>query len=194
MRVHATVRLHRLNHSHEKEIHMIFELLQRHPGPRGQRAVLVLSCLLLTLSLALGQAAAGLTAAGDAAATHAAALRAQVAAAGWVTVRVDLHASEQTAAAPVVEDDLEQTAQDLLFALPAGSYDTVERAAGSDSLTLRVDAAGLDALLGSPWTVSLAAADTPEMQRLAAGGWLLASGIAWLSRPTAASGPGDTIG
>jgi len=152
---------------------MIFELLQRHPGPRGQRAVLVLSCLLLTLSLALGQAAAGLTVPGDAAATHAAALRAQVAAAGWVTVRVDLHASEQTAAAPV-EDDLEQTAQDLLFALPAGSYDTVERAAGSDSLTLRVDAAGLDALLGSPWTVSLAAADTPEMQRLAAGCWLLA--------------------
>ncbi len=109
--------------------------------------------------------AAGLTAPGDAAATPAATLRAQVATAGWLTVRVELRAPVAVAAT----DDLEQTVQDLLFALPAGSYDAVERAAGSASLTLRVDAAGLDALLGSPWAVSVAAADTPEMQRLGAG-------------------------
>ncbi|WP_020505794.1 RCC1 domain-containing protein [Lamprocystis purpurea] len=148
---------------------MLTDLFRRHSGPRGQRAPLVLVGLLLTLSLVLGQAAAGLTAPDDAAATNAAALRAQVAAAGWVTVRVDLRASEQAAAAPVVEDDLEQTVQDLLFALPAGSYDGVQRTAGSARLTLRVDPAGLDALLGSPWAATVAAADTAEMQRLAAG-------------------------
>ncbi len=145
---------------------MIFELFQRHPGPRGQRAALFALCSMLVLSLALGQAAAGLTAPGDTAATTAAALRAQVAAAGWLTVRVELRAPVAVAAA----DDLEQTVQDLLFAFPAGSYDAVERAAGSASLTLRVDAAGLDALLLSPWAVSVAAAGNPEMQRLAAGG------------------------
>jgi len=149
---------------------MFFKILQRHSGPRGQRAALFALCLLLTLSLALGQAAAGLTAPGDAAATNAAALREQVAVAGWVTVRVDLRAPGSAAAA-ASEDDLEQTAQDLLFTLPAGSYDAVAHAAGSASMTLRVDAAGLDTLLGSPWAVSVAAADTPEMQRLAAGGY-----------------------
>jgi len=141
---------------------MMFELFRRLSGPRGQRAALLALCLTLALSLALGQAAAGLTAPGDAAVSSAAALRDHVAAPGWVTVRVELRAPPPT-------DDLEQTAQDLLFALPAGSYDTVERAAGSASLTLRVDAAGLDALLGSPWAASVAAADTPQMQRLAAG-------------------------
>jgi len=55
---------------------MFFRIFQRHPGARGQRAALVLTCLLVTLSLALGQAAAGLTAPGDAAATNADALRA----------------------------------------------------------------------------------------------------------------------
>ncbi len=69
--------------------------------------------------------------------------RAHVAAAGWVTLRVALRA-------PAAAEDLEQTAQDLLFALPTGSYDTVARAAGSASLTVRVDAVRLDALLGSP--------------------------------------------
>ena len=143
---------------------MMFKLFRRHSGPRGQHATLFLLCLILVLSLTLGQAAAGLTAPGAAAATHADNLRAQVAAAGWVNVRVDLGAPERAAA-----DDLEQTAQDLLFALPAGSYDTVERAAGAASLTLRVDVAGLDALLGSPWATSVAAAGNPEMQGLAAG-------------------------
>jgi hypothetical protein len=143
---------------------MIVKLFRRHSEPRGQRAALLALCLLLTLSLALGQAAAGLTAPGAAAATHADSLRAQVAAAGWVTVRVEMGAPERAAA-----DDLEQAAQDLLFTLPAGSYDTVERAASAASLTLRVDAAGLDALLGSPWAAAVTANGTPEMQRLAAG-------------------------
>jgi hypothetical protein len=63
----------------------------------------------------------------------------------------------------------EQTTQDLLFALPARSYDGVERAAGSASLTLRADAAGLDALLFSPLAAAVAAAVNPDMQRLAGG-------------------------
>jgi len=159
----------------------MLEPLRRHPGPRGQRPALVLCCLILILTL--GQAAAGLTAPGDAVPTNADALRAQVAAAGWVTVRVEVRAPAAVAAT----DDLEQAAQDLLFALPAGSYDGVERAAGSASSTLRVDATGLDALLRSPWAASVSAAGNPEMQRLAAGAY-----TAWPSSPTAASGPGDT--
>ncbi len=147
---------------------MFYELFRRHAGPRGERAALFLFGLILTLSLTLGQAAAGLTVSGDAAATTADALRAQMAAAGWVTVRVELRAPE-TAAASAAVDDLEQTAQDLLFALPAGSYHGVERTAGSASLTVQVDADGLDALLGSPWAASVAAAGTQEMQRLAGG-------------------------
>jgi len=142
---------------------MMFELFRRLSGPRGQRAALLALCLTLALSLALGQAAAGLTVPAAAAMSSAAALRAQVGAAGWVIVRVALRVPATAA------EDLEQTAQDLLFALPAGSYDGVERAAGSASLTVRVDAAGLDALLGSPWAASVATADNSEMQRLAAG-------------------------
>ncbi len=141
---------------------MIFKMFRPRPGPRNQRAALLLMCLIPALTLALGQATAGLTAPAAAAVSSAAALRAQVGAAGWVTVRVALRASSAS-------DDLEQTAQDLLFTLPAGSYDGVTRAAGSASLTVRVDAGGLDALLGSPWAASVAAADTPEMQRLATG-------------------------
>jgi len=141
---------------------MMFELFRRLSGPRGQRAALLALCLTLALSLALGRVAAGLPTPAAAAMSSAAPLRAHVGAAGWVTVRVDLRAAASA-------EDLEQRAQDLLFALPAGSYDAVERAAGSASLTLRVDAAGLDALLGSPWAASVAATDTPEMQRLAAG-------------------------
>jgi len=70
----------------------MFELLRHYPGPRGQRPALFVS-LILVLSLGLGQAAAGLNAPGDAGATHADALRAQVSAAGWLAVRVDLRAS-----------------------------------------------------------------------------------------------------
>ncbi len=136
---------------------MSFELLRRYPGPRDHRAALFLLCLTLVLSLALGQVAAGNTAS-----TSAAALRDQVAAAGRLTVRVDLSAAA---------DELEQTVQDLLFSLPAGSYDEVQRTAGSASLTLRVDTIGLDALLGSPWAASVAAGGNPDMQRLSAGYW-----------------------
>jgi hypothetical protein len=109
---------------------------------------------MLALNLTLGQAAEP---------TTAAALRAQVATAGRLTVRVDLRAPALAAGAgnAAAADDLEQTAQDLLFTLPAGSYDAVERAAGSASLTLRVDAAGLDARLGSPWAARVAAGGTP---------------------------------
>jgi hypothetical protein len=149
---------------------MFTTIRQCRPGPRQPRAVLIGLCLILLLNLA--QAAAGPTAPGDTAgATNAAALRAQVAAAGWATVRVDLRAPPPAAgvANAAAADDLEQTTQDLLFTLPAGSYDTVKRTTGSASLTLRVDAAGLDALLGSPWAASVAAGDTPEMQRLAGG-------------------------
>jgi len=150
---------------------MMFKLFQHLSGPRGQRAALVLLGLILALSLALGQAAAGLTAPGAAVPTTADALRAQVAAADWVTVRLDLRALGAAAGvgSTAAADDLEQMAQDVLFTLPAGSYDTVERAAGSASMTLRVDAAGLDALLGSPWAAAVTAGGNPEMQRLAVG-------------------------
>ncbi|WP_295586532.1 CARDB domain-containing protein [uncultured Lamprocystis sp.] len=40
---------------------MIFERIQHHPGARGQRGALFALCLILVLSLVLGQAAAGLT-------------------------------------------------------------------------------------------------------------------------------------
>jgi hypothetical protein len=138
---------------------MFFELFRRPPGPRAQRAALLFLCSILTLTPGLGQAAEP---------PNAAALRDQVAAAGWLTVRVDLRAPAQTARAATAadQDDLEQTAQDLLFALPAGSYDGVRRTAGSASLTLRVNAAGLDALLLSP-LATVAAAGNPDMQRLA---------------------------
>ncbi len=135
---------------------MIFGIFLRHPEPRDQRAATIGLCLMLALNLAQGQAAEP---------TNPAALRDQVAVVGWLALRVELRAPEQAAAA----DNLEQTAQDLLFALPAGSYDGVQRAAGSASLTLRVDAAGLDALLLSPLAATVAAAGNPEMQRLAAG-------------------------
>jgi hypothetical protein len=137
-------------------MHMFLELFRRHPGPRNQRATLFLLCSALVLSLVLGQVAAG-----DIVATSAAVLREQAAAAGSVSVRVDLRAAE----------DLEQTAEDLLFALPAGSYDAVQRTTGSSSLTLRVDAAGLDALLGSPLAAAVAVGGNPDMQRLAAGAY-----------------------
>ncbi len=129
---------------------MFFRNFLPHPTPRGGRAAPAAWCLLLVLSLTLGQAGAGPTG------PTAAALRDQVAAAGWLPVRVELRAS--TAA-----DDLEQTAQDLLFALPAGSYHAVARTAGSASLALRVDAAGLDVLLGSPWAAAVAAGGNADM-------------------------------
>jgi len=147
----------------------MFSAIQRcRPGPRQPRAAMVGLCLILLLNLA--QAAAGPMAPGAAAGVTNA-LREQVAAAGWVTVRVDLRAPGSAAGAgsTAATEDLEQTAQDLLFTLPAGSYDAVEHAAGSAILTLRVDAAGLDALLGTPWAARVAAAGTAEMQRLAAG-------------------------
>jgi len=61
---------------------MFFQMVRRHPGPLGRPAAPTAWCLMLVLSLALGQAAAGLTAPGATAASSADALREQVAAAG----------------------------------------------------------------------------------------------------------------
>ena len=141
------------------------------PASRRPRGVRIALCLMLFLTLA--QAAAGLTAPAAAAPANAAALREQVDAAGWLAVRVDLRApaSGATAATAAAQEDVEQMAQDLLFTLPAGSYEGVARTPGSTSLTLWVDADGLEALLGSPWAaaVAVATAGNPDMQRLAAG-------------------------
>jgi alpha-tubulin suppressor-like RCC1 family protein len=81
----------------------------------------------------------------------------------------DAAATGDAAQAALVREDLERTAQDLLFGLPAGSYDAVQLEADSPSLTLRVDAAGLDELLVSPLLTAVAAAVNPAMQGIAAG-------------------------
>ncbi len=94
---------------------------------------------------------------------------------GGLRVQVELRrpadaaAAGDAAQAAILREDLEQTAQDLLFALPDGSWNSVQRAAGATSLTLRVDAAGLDELLVSPLAVAVAAASNPDMQRIAGG-------------------------
>jgi hypothetical protein len=102
-------------------------------------------------------------------------LREQVARDGWVRVRVDLHASgpgtaPAAAGSPAIrEDDLEHTMQDVLFAMPLGSYKNPQRETHSTTLTLQVDAAGLDALLVAPAIAAVVAAEPPEMRRIAAG-------------------------
>ena len=132
--------------------------------------VTVYLLLMLVLGLPLGR---GLTQ--EAAADSA--LNALVVRDGAVRVRVDLRLSggppalRDPAAEALWQQDLDQTAQDLLFALPAGSYDSVLHEPGSPVLILRVDAAGLDGLLASPLAVVVAVAGNPDMQRLAAGHW-----------------------
>ncbi|WP_295446853.1 RCC1 domain-containing protein, partial [uncultured Thiodictyon sp.] len=139
--------------------------------------------LLLTLSLGRGMARDSLAATGTAPAAGfepsavptAAALRDQVARDGWVRVGVDLRqpgdavAPLDAAHTAIRQDDLERTAQDLLFALPDGSYEALPRVTGAPSLTLRVDAAGLDALLASPLVAAVAAGGNADMPRIAAG-------------------------
>ncbi|MBP9603282.1 MAG: hypothetical protein KBE53_04300, partial [Chromatiaceae bacterium] len=105
------------------------------------------------------------------------ALREQVAQDEWLEVRVELRQPEgdapepgDTAQAAILQDELEWTAQDLLFALPVGSYDRVQRERGSPGLTLRVDAAGLDELLVSPWVAAVTATSNTGIARIAAGG------------------------
>ena len=154
--------------------------------PRSRYAGAIGFCLVLILNLSLGRGVAqdSVVVSGTApvagfdpsvvAATDEA-LREWVARDGWVRVQVDLRQPAGDAVPPaatqaaIQSDDLGQTAQDLLFALPAGSYDAVQRIAGSSSLTLRVDAAGLDELLVSPLVAAVAAASNPGMQRIAGG-------------------------
>ncbi|MBK5967096.1 hypothetical protein CCR95_24255 [Thiocystis minor] len=104
------------------------------------------------------------------------ALREQVEREGWVLVHVDLRQSEENSSVPedtdqaaILQNDLEWMAQDLLFALPAGSYDRVQREPGSPGLTLRVDAAGLDELLVSPLVAAVTATGNAAIARIAAG-------------------------
>ncbi len=103
------------------------------------------------------------------------ALREQAAREGWVRVRVDLRQPEDgtlpqvATRAAIPQDDFEHSAQDLLFALPAGSYDSVQREVGSSSLTLRVDAAGLDELLVSPLVVAVLRPPIPKCSGLPPG-------------------------
>ncbi len=138
--------------------------------------------LVLNLSLGLCLAPESLAAVGavpvvsGASATTDAALRDRVARDGWVKVQVDLP-TPAAAAAPLdpiqtalVQADLDQAVKDLLFALPAGSYDSLLHVPGSAKLTLRVDAAGLDELLASPLVAGVALAGNADMQRIAAGG------------------------
>jgi len=125
---------------------MRFTFIQSAAQPHRLGAVLIGLCLILLLNLAQAVAEPIAPAAAD-----------------WTTVRVNLGAAAGA-------DDRAQTVQDLLFALPTGSYDGVTQAADGVGLTLRVDAAGLEALLDSPWAAAVTAADAPAMQRLAGGG------------------------
>jgi len=137
--------------------------------PRNRTAWALGCCLLMALTLGHGWAE------DDAAGADDEVLRELLARDGSVQVQVDLRlpgdpaAPRDDAAQALWQEDLDQAAQDLLFALPAGSYDSVLREPGSSTLTARVDAAGLDNLLVSPLAAAVAAAGNPEMRRIAAG-------------------------
>ncbi|MBK1644914.1 hypothetical protein CKO25_09675 [Thiocapsa imhoffii] len=96
-------------------------------------------------------------------------------AAGWVRVQVELQASGlgafagDEAAIAAYAEDLDQQAANLLFSLPAGSYSVVQRLAGSTTLTLEVNDAGLEYLLVAPMVVAVAQAGPPAVQQVAAG-------------------------
>ena len=148
------------------------------PQYRTAGVIHVCSVLILTLALGQGTPPSALAASGIAsvAATEpgllgstAKALRERTEREGQVRVRVTLRQSKSLAQASVLENDLQRTAQDLLFALPSGTYAAVQPEANSSALTLRVDAAGLDELLASPLVASVAAATDTDMQRIAAG-------------------------
>ncbi|WP_158308354.1 choice-of-anchor D domain-containing protein [Thiocapsa marina] len=138
----------------------------------------IFSCLMLMMSLSIGDALAqdslsmngmlrvdGSESSGSLATEDA--LRERVAREGWMRVRVDLIQSARLSVpsdaveSGILEDQLERTTQDLLFALPAGSYEAVHRDADSPTLTLRVDAVGLDELLVSPLVANVDAAGIP---------------------------------
>jgi alpha-tubulin suppressor-like RCC1 family protein len=90
-----------------------------------------------------------------------------------VLVRVELAAGQPSgdAGVPAVASEAQDTAvEDLLFALPEGSYADVERLADGAALVLRVDAAGFDGLLASSEVAAITPAGMPAaMRRLAAG-------------------------
>ena len=129
--------------------------------PRAVFGVLVPLCVLALVGL--GQ----LRAAAEPEPTEA--LRAQAARDGQVQVEVRLPDAAATDPAGR-QEDLDRAAGDVLFALPDGSYQALPRVTGSASLDLRVDAAGLDALLASPLVAGVSAGGNAAMQRLAAGG------------------------
>jgi len=140
------------------------------PGTRGAWGLGFGFMLLLTLSL-------GRSPLRDAHAAAAGPLGDLAARDGSVRVQVELQlpgdpgAPRDAAAEALWQADLDQTAQDLLSALPVGSYDSVLREPGSTRLTPRVDTAGLNALLASPLAVQVTAAGNPDMRRIAAGRW-----------------------
>ena len=95
--------------------------------PRNRYAGAILCCFALLLSLAVGDTPAQTPAATDAA------LRAWVARDLWLRVQVDLvlpgnpAVSRDAAQEAIWQAALDQTAQNVLSALPAGSYDSVLR-------------------------------------------------------------------
>lgn len=100
-------------------------------------------------------------------------LRALVARDGWVLVRVELAFAPSSAdlrASAVEAAAQEDAVEDLLFALPDGSYADVGRLADGSTLVMQVDAAGLDGLLASHAVAGIAPAAMPvAMRRIAAG-------------------------
>jgi hypothetical protein len=128
-------------------------------------------------------------AAADGAATETG-LRDRVARDGSIAVRVHLAAvpagsgSAAAADVPVSPAALDEVVEDLLFALPEGSYGAVQPDAADAALALRVDAAGLDALLVAPQVAGIVPTAMPAaMRRIAAGYYhtlaLKADGSLW---------------
>ncbi|MFB1489357.1 MULTISPECIES: fibronectin type III domain-containing protein [unclassified Thiocapsa] len=102
--------------------------------------------------------------------THAAAvLRERVANDDWIHVRVEVRSSDDTTGRA---DVIDQITNDVLFAMPLESYQDVQRQTGSPSLLLRVDAAGLDALLTDPSVASVAPTSTSGAMQRISGAWV----------------------
>lgn len=97
-------------------------------------------------------------------------LRERVVDEGTILLHVTLLSNDgSTPLETLQRNDLKQVAEDLLFALPEGSYSQIEPGSNADDFTLRVDAAGLDGLLGAPQVARVALASPPAMRRMAAG-------------------------
>jgi hypothetical protein len=82
-------------------------------------------------------------------------LRSQITPDGWARIRVELlvpdlgSVTDDATLLVQREETIEQTELDLLFALPPGSYQRVQRPVGTTELILRVNTAGLDAALNA---------------------------------------------